>query len=194
MTLDQLNSLDREAFTRTLGAVFEHSPWVAEGAWPQRPYTSVEALHAAMCEVVRQAGPAAQLGLIRAHPQLAGKAAVAGALSADSTREQRGAGLDQCSPAEYLRLAELNAGYEARFGFPYILAVRGYDRQGILANLAARLSNARQAEMAEALRQIERIAALRLADMMGTPVPALLQGDVTQRLFAGSDRHDRTAR
>lgn len=166
MTLDQLNALDREAFTRALGAVFEHSPWVAAGAWLQRPYTSVEALHAAMCGVVRQAGPAAQLALIRAHPQLAGKAAVAGALSADSTREQRGAGLDQCSPEEYLRLTELNARYIARFGFPFILAVRGCTRQGIIANMAARVDNHRQAEMNEALRQIERIAALRLADLI----------------------------
>lgn len=166
MTLDQLNSLDREAFTRALGAVFEHSPWVADGAWPQRPYASVEALHAAMCEVMRQAGPAAQLNLIRAHPQLAGKAAIAGELSADSAREQRGAGLDQCSPEEYLRLTELNATYVARFGFPFILAVRGRTRQGIIANMAARVANQRQAEMNEALRQIERIAALRLADLI----------------------------
>lgn len=166
MTLDQLNALDREAFTRALGAVFEHSPWVAERAWPQRPFASLEALHAAMCEAVRQAGPAAQLNLIRAHPQLAGKAAIAGELSADSAREQRGAGLDQCSPEEYLRLTELNAHYQARFGFPYILAVRGHTRTSILADLAARLPNARQAEMLEALRQIERIAALRLADLV----------------------------
>ena len=166
MTLDQLNALDREAFTRALGAVFEHSPWVAERAWPQRPFASVEALHAAMCEAMRQAGPAAQLNLIRAHPQLAGKAAIAGELSADSTREQRGAGLDQCSPEEFLRLTELNAHYQARFGFPYILAVRGHTRTSILADLAARLPNARQAEMLEALRQIERIAALRLADLV----------------------------
>ena len=166
MTLDQLNALDREAFTRALGAVFEHSPWVAERAWPQRPFASLEALHAAMCEAVRQAGPAAQLNLIRAHPQLAGKAAIAGELSADSAREQRGAGLDQCSPEEYLRLTELNAHYQARFGFPYILAVRGHTRTSILADLAARLPKARQAEMLEALRQIERIAALRLADLV----------------------------
>lgn len=166
MTLDQLNALDREAFTRALGAVFEHSPWVAERAWPQRPFASLEALHAAMCEAVRQAGPAAQLNLIRAHPQLAGKAAIAGELSADSAREQRGAGLDQCSAEEYLRLTELNAHYQARFGFPYILAVRGHTRTSILADLAARLPNARQAEMLEALRQIERIAALRLADLV----------------------------
>lgn len=172
MTLDQLNAMDGESFTRALGAVFEHSPWVAERAWPQRPYASVEALHAAMCEVVRQAGPAAQLALIRAHPQLAGKAAIAGELSADSAREQRGAGLDQCSPEEYLRLTELNARYQARFGFPYILAVRGHTRASILADLAARLPNARQVEMGEALRQIERIAGFRLADMMGGPMPA----------------------
>jgi len=171
MDLARLNALDEASFVQTLGTVFEHSPWVAERVWPQRPFADVATLHAAMCAALAQAGPAAQLTLIRAHPQLAGKAAIAGALSADSAREQRGAGLDQCSPAEYLRLTELNAGYEARFGFPYILAVRGYDRQGILANLAARLPNARQLEMAEALRQIERIAALRLADMMGAPAP-----------------------
>lgn len=165
-----LNAADEESFVRALGAVFEHSPWVARRACAGRPYASVAELHAAMCAAVAAAGPAAQLALIRAHPQLAGKAAIAAGLSADSAREQRGAGLDQCSPAQFQRLAELNAAYEARFGFPYILAVRGYDREGILTNLAARLGNARQVELDEALRQIERIAAFRLADMMDAPV------------------------
>lgn len=164
MTLSQLNALALDGFTQALGGVFEHSPWVAARTWPQRPFASVEDLHSAMCATVANADPAAQLALIRAHPQLAGKAAVRGELTDASAREQRGAGLDQCSAEEYAQLCELNDDYEGKFGFPFILAVRGQTRASIIANLAARLGNASEAEFAEALRQIERIAALRLAD------------------------------
>jgi 2-oxo-4-hydroxy-4-carboxy-5-ureidoimidazoline decarboxylase len=158
--------MDETRFVAHFGGVFEHSRWVADGAWAARPFASIDALHAAMCEVVARAGRERQLALIRAHPELAGKAAVRGELTQASTREQRGAGLDQCSPEEYARLTELNAAYTARFGFPFILAVRGHTRQSIIDNMAARLGNGHDAEQAEALRQIERIAAFRLADMI----------------------------
>ena len=128
MTLDHLNALGDSAFVATLAGIFEHSPWVAEGVLRLRPFDTVEALHEAMCAVVADAGPAAQLALIRAHPQLAGKAAIAGELTVASGLEQSGAGLLHCSPAEYAQLTELNAAYQQRFGFPFILAVRGHDR------------------------------------------------------------------
>jgi 2-oxo-4-hydroxy-4-carboxy-5-ureidoimidazoline decarboxylase len=171
MRLDELNALGRDAFVTRLGGVFEHSPWVAEGAFDARPFASVDALHAAMCATVAAAAEAAQLALIRAHPELAGKAAVRGQLTDASTREQRGAGLDQCSPDEFARLTRLNAQYGAKFGFPFIVAVRGHTRASILEAMAARLANERPIEMAEALRQIERIARFRLEAMIDVQEP-----------------------
>ncbi len=165
-TLAQLNALGDDAFVDALGAIFEHSPWVAEQVAPQRPFASVHGLHAAMCAAVAAAGEDAQLRLIRAHPQLASKAAIRGELTAASNREQGGAGLLDCSPEEFAQLHELNARYLQRFGFPFILAVRGHTRTSILGNLASRIDNARSDEQAEALRQIERIARLRLDDLI----------------------------
>ena len=166
MTLDELNALTDVDFETALGGVFEHSPWVAQRVCAQRPFASREALHAAMCATVAAAGEDAQLRLIRAHPQLAGKAAIRGELTAASTSEQSGAGLGQCSPDEFARINALNDAYQDRFGFPFILAVRGHDRASIIASMAVRLERDRDSEIAEALRQIERIAALRLADMI----------------------------
>ncbi|PKM40266.1 MAG: OHCU decarboxylase, partial [Gammaproteobacteria bacterium HGW-Gammaproteobacteria-1] len=151
MTLDQLNHLDHAAFVATLGGIFEHSPWVAERVVAQRPFASVDALHGAMCAVVDDASEAEQLALIRAHPQLAGKAAIRNELTAASRSEQRGAGLDQCSPDEFTRITELNDAYQQRFGFPFILAVRGHGRDSIIANMAERLNNAPTHEHDEAL-------------------------------------------
>ncbi|HET9484914.1 MAG TPA: 2-oxo-4-hydroxy-4-carboxy-5-ureidoimidazoline decarboxylase [Xanthomonadales bacterium] len=167
MRLAELNALPREAFVAALGAVFEHSPWVAAAVVDQRPFASVAALHGAMCAAVAAAGDAPQLALIRAHPQLAGKAAIAGDLTAHSRQEQRGAGLDQCSPDEFARIRALNDAYQQRFGFPFIVAVRGLGRTDILAAMEQRLALDAPTERAEALRQIERIAAFRLADMLG---------------------------
>ena len=166
MTLATLNALDQASFVTKLGGVFEHSPWVAESAYAQRPFESVAALHEMMCAVVDAARPADQLALIRAHPQLAGKAAIAGELTEASTREQQGAGLDRCTPEQYARLTQLNAAYEARFGFPFIIAVRGHTRDSIIAAMAQRLENTPQEERAEALNQIARIAGFRLGDMI----------------------------
>ncbi len=164
MTLDQLNKLDQAAFTEVLGAIFEHSPWVAERTWPQRPFANLDALHAALCDSLADADDQAKLALICAHPRLAGKAAIADQLTASSRHEQRGAGLDQCTAEEFALLNELNTEYDARFGFPFILAVRGHDRHSIIANMQARMLRPHDLEFAEALRQIERIAAFRLAD------------------------------
>lgn len=166
MRLAELNALDAERFVGALAHIFEHSPWVAEAVASARPFASVDALHAAMCRAVAHAAPERKLALIRAHPQLAGRAAIAGELTADSKKEQSGAGLDRCTPEEYARLTSLNAEYDARFGFPFILAVRGHTRASIIANLAARLSSTREEEHAQALEQIERIAMFRLADLL----------------------------
>ena len=162
MTLAELNAADHAAFVAALGGVFEHSPWVAEGIHSARPFTDVAALYAAMVDVVQRAPAARQLALIRAHPELAGKAAVRGELTAASNAEQAGAGLSACSPQEYAKLTALNARYNAKFGFPFILAVKGYDRAGVIAEFERRVERTRDDEIAESLRQIARIAAFRL--------------------------------
>ncbi len=166
MILDDLNRASREDFVAALGGIFEHSPWVAERAFAARPFADVGALHAAMCAAMRGAGHDAQLALIRAHPQLAGRAAIAGELTDASTREQHGAGLDRCTPAEFAEINALNDAYQARFGFPFIVAVKGHTRQSILAAMRARVGRDARAEFDEALTQIERIAGFRLDAMM----------------------------
>jgi 2-oxo-4-hydroxy-4-carboxy-5-ureidoimidazoline decarboxylase len=165
-TLDGINAFDRTVFTAAFGGVFEHSPWVAERAWDARPFDTVEQLHRAMVQAMQHATAAEQLALIRAHPQLAGRAAIAGTLTDASTREQKGAGLDRCTPQEFAELTRLNAAYEEKFGFPFIIAVRGHDRASIIAAIAQRLSHGVEAEHAEALRQVARIARFRLDDLV----------------------------
>lgn len=162
MTLADLDALDEAAFVAALGGVFEHSPWVAQRAFAARPFASVDALHRAMTAEVDNASDAERLALIRAHPELAGRAAVRGELTAESAREQAGAGLSECSPDEFARLTDLNARYLARFRFPFILAVKGYDRSGIIDEFARRVDNDRDSELAESIAQIERIARIRL--------------------------------
>jgi 2-oxo-4-hydroxy-4-carboxy-5-ureidoimidazoline decarboxylase len=161
--LDEANRLEHAAFTDAFGAIFEHSPWVAERAWAARPFDSLESLHAAMCAQVAASDEATRLALLRAHPRLADKAALRAGLSADSQDEQRSAGLDQCSPEELAQLGRLNDAYDARFGFPFIIAVRGLGRREIIAALEQRLGRSREEEFAEALRQVEAIAKLRLS-------------------------------
>ncbi|MGH8782672.1 2-oxo-4-hydroxy-4-carboxy-5-ureidoimidazoline decarboxylase [Paraburkholderia sp.] len=165
-TLDQLNTGSTDAFVAALSGIFEHSPWVAEAAASMRPFASVDALHHAMSGIVEDAGEATQLVLINAHPELAGKAAVRGELTAESTREQSGAGLDQCTQQEFDRLVALNAAYREKFGFPFVLAVRGYDRHGIIANFEARVNHTRADELRASLDQIYRIARFRLDELI----------------------------
>lgn len=167
MTLAQINALAEADFVRTLGGIFEHSPWVAQRAFAARPFASVDALHAAMVAAVDRATEAQKLALLRAHPELAGKAAVRGEMTADSVSEQTGAGLAQCSPEELARLTELNSRYTARFGFPFILAVKGFDRAGVIAEFARRVNHDRPTEFAECLAQVARIARLRLHALTG---------------------------
>tara|TARA_R100001132_G_C3263757_1_gene87170 strand:- start:638 stop:1159 length:522 start_codon:yes stop_codon:yes gene_type:complete len=168
VSLSELNQLPEADFVKLLGGIFEHSPWVAEGAVSARPYKSVAELHAAMVKQIEEAGEQAQLKLIRAHPELAGKAAVRGELTEESTSEQAGAGLDQCSPQEYARLTELNEAYNKKFGFPFILAVKGYDRAGIIQQFERRLQRSVEDEKRESLQQIYKIGGFRLNDLVTT--------------------------
>ncbi|MFZ9494930.1 MAG: 2-oxo-4-hydroxy-4-carboxy-5-ureidoimidazoline decarboxylase [Burkholderiaceae bacterium] len=172
LTLEALNAADRGAFVALLDGIYEHSPWIATRAHAQAPFRSLVHLKQALADGVRKASEAEQLGLIRAHPELAGKAMVAQTLTAESTNEQGRAGLTDCSPQEFARLQQLNADYNAKFGFPFILAVRGPRGQGlsraeIIATFARRLSHHPDFERAECLRNIHRIAEIRLNDKFG---------------------------
>jgi OHCU decarboxylase len=161
-----LAALERARFVELFGGVFEHAPWVAEQAFPAGPFRTIEALHGAMVDTMRGAPRERQFALIRAHPDLAGRAAIAGELTAASFAEQASAGLDRCTPEEFARFQELNDSYKERFGFPFILAIKGRTRAEILAAFEQRLDNTPAAEFEEALRQIARIARLRLEDLV----------------------------
>lgn len=172
LTLEQLNSADAASAVSMLDGLYEHSPWIAQTALAQRPFTSLAHLKHAMVQVLAQAGVQPQLDLIRAHPELAGKAMVAQSLTAESTNEQSKAGLTQCTPEEFARIQQLNADYNARFGFPFILAVRGprgsgLDKAEIIDTFARRSYNHPDYERAEAIRNIHRIAEIRLNDKFG---------------------------
>jgi 2-oxo-4-hydroxy-4-carboxy-5-ureidoimidazoline decarboxylase len=164
--LAEVNGLAQAEFVARLGGIYEHSPWVAERAFAARPFASLDALHAAMEEAVREAPHDEQLALIRAHPELAGKASIGRELTAASNAEQAGAGLSACSPDEFAKLQALNARYNARFGFPFILAVKGYDRAGVIADFERRVERSVVEERAESLRQIARIARFRLQSLI----------------------------
>ena len=161
-----LAALERERFVRLFGGVFEHAPWVAEQAFDAGPFRDLEALHGAMAEAMRRAPRARQLALIRAHPDLAGRAAIRGELTAASSAEQASSGLDRCTPAEFARFRALNDKYKKKFDFPFILAVKGRSRQEILGAFEQRLNNSAEAEFEEALDQIAQIARLRLAEII----------------------------
>jgi N-carbamoyl-L-amino-acid hydrolase len=193
LTLEQLNAATQADFTRLLDGTYEHSPWIAERAWKKRPFRSLDQLKFALVEAVREAGREPQLALIRAHPELAGKAMVAKTLTAESTQEQGKAGLTQCTPEELARIQKLNAEYNARFGFPFILAVRGPRGTGlakdeIIATFERRAENHPDFEFAEALRNIHRIAEIRLDEKFGvTPELGNLCWDWAERLATNSD-------
>ncbi len=164
--LADLNAMDRNTFTAALGAVFEDSPWVAAAAWGQRPFADTGALHAAMCGVVRAAGEERQRALILAHPDLADKATRPASLTAFSQTEQARAGLNELSEEEAQEQRALNRAYRARFGFPFIMAVRFSTRHQILDAMRARVQNAPEVEFLRALDEIDTIAGFRLADLV----------------------------
>jgi N-carbamoyl-L-amino-acid hydrolase len=176
LTIDQLNAAGADEFTALLDGTYEHSPWIARAAWAKRPFASLAALEHAMAQVVREAGREKQLALIRAHPELAGKAMVSKTLTAESTHEQGKAGLTDCTPEEFAQIQKLNADYNAKFGWPFILAVRGprgskdsagLHRHQIIATFERRLQGHADFEFAESLRNIHRIAQMRLNDKFG---------------------------
>src|ERR1700761_2494574 len=158
--------MSRADFVARFGGVFEHSPWIAEAAYDEGLPETAEALHRAFCAVLAEADEARKLALLRAHPSLAGKLALAGGLTASSSAEQASAGLDRCTPDELARFRSLNTAYEAKFGFPFIMAVRGVPREAVLAAFEQRIDNDRATEFATALAQVERIALLRLKELL----------------------------
>ncbi len=163
--IDTLNASGESEFVARLGNIFEHSPWIAARVSQRRPFASLGELHQAMLDVIDAASPDEQLALICAHPELAGKEAKAGSLTIESSSEQQGAGLDRCTPAEKARMDELNRAYRARFGFPFVIAVKGLSRHDILAAMESRLHGDRANEFRECLRQIGRIGGFRLTQM-----------------------------
>jgi beta-ureidopropionase / N-carbamoyl-L-amino-acid hydrolase len=193
ITLEQLNAASRAEFTALLDGTYEHSPWIAEAAWDARPFVSLAALKHALVQALRAAGHERQLALIRAHPELAGKAMVSQTLTAESTNEQGKAGLTDCTPDEFERIQALNAAYNAKFGWPFILAVRGprgtgLARAEIIATFARRLEGDADFEFAESLRNIHRIAEIRLNDKFGvTPWLGQQVWDWAEELAQDSD-------
>ena len=197
LTLQQLNAATQPAFTALLDGTYEHSPWIAHSAWAQRPFRTLAQLKHSLVLALREAGRDAQLQLIRAHPELAGKAMVSQTLTAESTNEQGKAGLTDCTPQEFEFIQQLNADYNAKFGWPFILAVRGPNakkdgpgltRAEIIATFQRRLAGHPDHEFAESLRNIHRIAEIRLNDKFGCS-PALGQQvwDWAEALAAHSD-------
>ncbi|WP_280154709.1 2-oxo-4-hydroxy-4-carboxy-5-ureidoimidazoline decarboxylase [Piscinibacter sp. XHJ-5] len=193
LTLDQLNGGSPAEFAALLDGIYEHSPWIAERAAAARPFSSLAQLKHALVQVVREAGREAGLALIRAHPELAGKAMVSGSLTAESTSEQGRAGLTHCTPQEFARIQALNAAYNTRFGWPFILAVRGprgsgLTREQIIATFERRLEHHPDFEFAECLRNIHRIAEIRLDDKLGVaPEQGNRVWDWAEALAADSD-------
>ena len=156
-TLAFLNSSSGEEFVRIIGPVFEHSPWIAESTWPKRPFADLQALHRALSETVQSASQEKQLTLIRAHPDLVGRAALAGTLTPASTSEQASAGLDKLTQGEVAAFQKFNDAYHEKFGFPFLYAVMGSTKHDILGALETRLTSSRDEELAEGLRQVSRI-------------------------------------
>jgi OHCU decarboxylase len=162
MTIVELNLLDRASFVDAVGWIFEHSPWVAARAFDERPFAGVDALHQAMLEQVERATFTETLALLKAHPDLGARAR----LSQASTEEQAGAGLDSLTPSEFEQLHRLNAAYRSRFGFPFLLAVKGSTKHDVLRALQARMGSSPEDEYREALQQVYRIARFRLEDIV----------------------------
>lgn len=168
LNVQKFDECDRTAFVAAVGHLFEHSPWVADETWPRRPFRDAAHLHAELCATMRGASRERQLALINAHPDLAGRLAQQQKLTAESTKEQASAGLNQLSAEELAEFQRLNAAYRARFGFPFVVCARLNNRDAILAAMRRRLNHTPEAEFETALSEIEKIAQLRLNDLLGT--------------------------
>lgn len=165
-SLSELNGLERDDFTRIVGPVFEHSPWIAELTWPKRPFESLEVLHLELCETVLASTEQRKLQLIQAHPDLVGRAALVGKLTASSAREQADAGLDCLNPGEIAMFTKYNRDYREKFGFPFVICTRLNRKEAILAGFEKRLHNLREREIQIALEEIFKIAELRLRELL----------------------------
>jgi 2-oxo-4-hydroxy-4-carboxy-5-ureidoimidazoline decarboxylase len=162
ISIDEINQSSLARFVELLGAVFEHSPWVAKLAYPEKPFASRNQLHQVMTAAVRHAPEVQRMTLLCHHPELAGREADAGTLTDDSKREQAGAGLDQCSSDELLTIKSLNQAYLEKFGFPFIIAVTGLDRFQVIAAMQTRLGNTAELEFDTAIGEVEKIARIRI--------------------------------
>jgi OHCU decarboxylase len=162
----EINAMDRAAFVQKFGGIFEHSPWVVEQAWDRKPFATLDAMHGAMVDVARIAPAPQQLALLQAHPDLAGKEAQAGAMTASSVTEQASAGLNALSAAEMSEITELNVAYKKKFGFPFIIAVRMHTKEGIFFDFKRRLQNDTQTEFATDLQNVYVITRLRLNKLL----------------------------
>lgn len=165
-SIAELNALSVADFTRIIGPVFEHSPWIAEATASRRPFENLDQLHRALCETVRTAPVEKQLALIQAHPDLVGRAALAGTLTTESTKEQASAGLGNLSPNEIALFQKQNASYREKFGFPFVICARLNKKEAIIAGFERRLQNNRDQEIQTALEEIFKIADLRLRDLI----------------------------
>ena len=161
-----INAMDRAGFVQKFGGIFENSPWVAEQAWDKKPFASLDAMHAAMVSVAKEAPAPLQLMLLQSHPDLAGKEAQAGSMTASSVAEQASAGLNALSSAEMTQISELNAAYRRKFGFPFIIAVRMHSKEGIFFEFNRRLHNDTQTEFANDLQNVYVITRLRLNKLL----------------------------
>jgi 2-oxo-4-hydroxy-4-carboxy-5-ureidoimidazoline decarboxylase len=161
-----INAMDQAAFTAKFGGIFENSPWVAEQAWEKRPFASVNDMHAAMVGIAKFATAPRQLALLQSHPDLAGKEAQAGAMTASSVTEQASAGLNALSKEEMADISALNVAYKQKFGFPFIIAVRMHTKEGIFFEFRRRLNNDTVTEFANDLQNVYIITRLRLAKML----------------------------
>ncbi len=164
IALERLNALDRPDFVEALGGIFEGPPWIVTEAWVARPFTDVDALYSALCRVMYAAPIERTVALIRAHPDLVGRAARTGTLGPASTAEQAAAGLNDLTADEIATFERLNADYQQRFGFPFVICARENKKESILAGFAARMRNTREQEITTALDEIAKICRLRLLD------------------------------
>jgi 2-oxo-4-hydroxy-4-carboxy-5-ureidoimidazoline decarboxylase len=183
LTLDALNAMDQRSFVQALGDTVEHAPWIAEAAAARRPFADTAALLRAMTEAMNSSGDDRKMTLIKGHPDLAGKAARAGSLTADSTAEQASAGLDRLSEAEYANFHRLNDAYRAKFGMPFIVCVRRHGKESILRQFERRLQNDAVSERETALAEIMRIVALRLDQRIDAPVRLAVNGRLSTHVL-----------
>ena len=167
LSIDKVNALDRDAFVERFGGLYEHSPWAAEAASDRRPFAHREAMNGALAAAVEAASEERKMELVRAHPDLAGKAAMAGELTPESSGEQSSVGLDRLTPEEYEAFTRMNLAYREKFDIPMILCVREHaNKESILRNAEERLGNSREEEIEVALAEIHKIACLRLEDLV----------------------------